>query len=67
MQKLQFLRPHCQDRMIPVIEIQRFAGNFHALDNFGGNLCCFDAVSDMARYLEEMFKIFCCARKTLGF
>jgi hypothetical protein len=53
--------------MIPVVEIQRFAGNFHALDDFGGYLCCFDAVSDMARYLEEMFKIFCCARKTLGF
>lgn len=58
MQKIQFLRSRRQGRF-PVGGTQRLAGNFYALDNFGGYLCCFDAMSHVTRVLKEVNEVFC--------
>jgi hypothetical protein len=47
-----------------VSELQRFAGDSHALDHIGGSLCCFDDVSSVARDLEETLEELCCRSMT---
>jgi hypothetical protein len=48
MQEIQLLHcPRPQD-WVQVSECQAFAGDSHTLDDFGGYLCCLDAVSNVA-------------------
>lgn len=61
MHEIQLLRPHHQGRIF-VSGVQSLADNPHALDKFGGYLCCFDAMCKMARNLEEVYKVRWCQR-----